>query len=213
MNLNLVLMIFLLISCTHGHHPHGKNASNQHMHKKSHAELIKAFDDPARDEWQKPQAVLKIRGDLRNKKLIEIGAGSGYFTKYFFKAGANVVAADVDTTFLEHIQKTLPQVHTKKIPFDDPKMEDNKYDVAFTSNTYHHIDERVPYLKKLLKGLKSGGKFVVVDFKKVEDVDGPPLKMRLEESLVVEELMLAGFTKVKVDNKTLPRQYVVIGIN
>jgi hypothetical protein len=64
----------------------------------------------------------------------------------------------------------------------------------------------------LVKGLKAGGKFVVVDFKKVEEQSGPPLKMRVEESLVVEEMMQAGFTKVKVDTKILPRQYVVIGI-
>jgi ubiquinone/menaquinone biosynthesis C-methylase UbiE len=142
MYLVLILLSFLTISCGHHHH-FGTNASNQHMHKKSHAELIKAFDDPARDGWQKPQDVLKLMGHLKDKKLIEIGAGSGYFTKYFFKAGGEVIAADVDKTFLEHIQKTLPQVQTKKIPFDDPEMESNSFDVAFTSNTYHHIDERV----------------------------------------------------------------------
>ncbi len=208
----IFLLAVLVSSCSHHRHTHGPNASNQHMHKKSHAELIKAFDDPARDEWQKPLEVLKLMGLLKNKKVIEIGAGSGYFGKFFVKEEANFIAADVDQTFLDHIKKTIPEAATSLIPFDDPKMGSDSFDVAFTSNTYHHIDNRVPYLKKVFSGLKTGGKFVVVDFKKMAEVDGPPLKMRIAPTDVVAEMLDAGFQEVQVFNGVLPRQYVIIGI-
>lgn len=207
----IFLLSFIIYGCSHHHHPHGHNESNKHMHKKSHRELIKAFDDPARDEWQKPLDVLKLFGSLKGKKVIEIGAGSGYFGKFFIAEEANYVAADVDQTFLEHIRKNLPKADTLLIPYDDPKMGSSSYDVAFTSNTYHHIDNRVPYLKKINEGLKVGGKFVVVDFKKNEDVAGPPLQMRIAPSIVVQEILDAGFTEVQIFDAVLPRQYIVIG--
>jgi cyclopropane fatty-acyl-phospholipid synthase-like methyltransferase len=156
------------------------------MHKKSHRDLIKAFEDPTRDEWQKPKMVLKVLGDLKGKKLIEIGAGSGYFGKYFIKAGADYLAADVDTVFLDHIRTHLPKAKTALIPYDDPKMNSSEFDLAFTCNTYHHIDNRVEYFKKVLSGLKDNGK------------------------LVIDELLRSGFKSIKVENEVLTRQYIVI---
>ncbi len=204
------LLLVLVLSC--GHHPHGTNASNQHMHKKSHDDLIKAFDDPSRDEWQKPQVVLHLMGNLKDKALIDIGAGSGYFSKFFLAAGARLVAADVDRKFLHHIEKNLPQASRRLIPFDDPLMKEGEFDFAFTCNTYHHIDERVAYLKKVRLGLKTGGQFVVVDFKAQSDVTGPPLKMRIPVAQAIKEFELAGFSKVHVYESELPRQYVLIGV-
>jgi hypothetical protein len=46
-----------------------------------------------------------------------------------------------------------------KIEYDDPKMKNNFYDIAFTSNTYHHIENRVEYLKKVKSGLKKLDRF------------------------------------------------------
>lgn len=209
MNVNKYLLFILLLECAHS--PLGKNESNRHMHKKSHHDLIKAFDDPSRDDWQKPQFVLKLMGNLRSKKIIDIGAGSGYFSKFFLAQGASVVAADVDETFLSHIKKSLPEALTRLIPFDDPLMEQGTYDYAFTCNTYHHIDDRLSYLKKILAGLKSGGKFVIVDFKAIAEVAGPPLKMRVPFSQVSSELTEAGFSAIEVFNDDLERQYVIIG--
>lgn len=181
------------------------------MHKKSHEDLIKTFDDPSRDEWQRPEVVLKLMGEMKGKKVIDIGTGSGYFAKYFFNSGADLVAADVDQKFLDHVKKVLPKVKTALIQFDDPLMDQSSYDIAFTSNTYHHIDKRVPYLQKVLKGLKSGGKFVVVDFN-LKSENGPPKELRVDVSVTTKEYLEAGFSEVHIYQDKLPKQYIVIGI-
>lgn len=207
--LNVFLLLFIF-SCSHDGHNH----ANKHMHKKSHAELIKSFNDPARDKWQRPQIVLLKMGDLHNRNVIDIGSGSGYFTKYFIQANAQVTAADVDERFLDYIKMNLKSsnLFLKRIRYDDPLMGKDQFDMAFTCNTYHHIDNRVGYFRKVLKGLRKGGKLVVVDFKK-ENLNvkvGPPLSMRIDVNEVRKELELAGFKNIQIDHNSLTRQYIVI---
>lgn len=212
MKIKIFLISFLIFSCAH---PHGKNESNIHMHHQSHEKLIATFDDKSRDEWQKPHEVLKLIGSLKGRQLIDIGAGSGYFTKYFQQAGANVLAADVDEKFLDYIEHSIRGVSLKKIVYDDPMMGKEQFDVAFTSNTYHHIDHRINYLKKVKEGLKPGGRFVVVDFKTQasgKQTFGPPLKMRISIPQVVQELHEAGFEEIIIHSDKLDYQYVIIGI-
>lgn len=206
------LILLVLLSCAH---PHGKNASNIHMHHQSHQQLISSFDDKSRDEWQRPYEVLKLIGPVKDKEVIDIGAGSGYFSRYFQQAGAKVVAADVDDKFLEHIKKNIKGIKLKKIQFDNPLMGKEQFDIAFTSNTYHHIDQRINYLKKIKEGLKPNGRFIVLDFKTnglSKHSFGPPLKMRIPISQVVYELEEAGFGEIIVYPKSLEHQYLILGI-
>jgi ubiquinone/menaquinone biosynthesis C-methylase UbiE len=215
--MRLILVLLSMAACSHKHHlssDHGHKA-NEHMHKKSHAELIKSFDDPARDEWQQPSKVIELMGALKNKKLIDIGSGSGYFTFKFQKAGARVVAADVDDKFLAHIQSQKGAPEIRKIEYSDPKMNEAEFDFAFNSNTYHHIDNRIDYFKKVLRGLKTGGKLVIVDFKLPMPEGkriGPKESMRIPVDVVLKELSLAGFGRFEIYNHALPLQYVVVAM-
>src|SRR5690606_3287319 len=119
------------------------------MFESTHEELINKFEDPGRDEWQKPEWVLDQIGPLKGKRVIDIGSGSGYFARKMHSRGAIVTAADVDDKFLKHLKQFQDKRFVvKEIKFDDPRMGSDSFDIAFTSNTYHHIDSRIKYLKK-----------------------------------------------------------------
>lgn len=206
-----IILILVLIGCAQ----RNQNLADKLMFESTHEELIDKFEDPDRDQWQKPAWVLEQMGDLKDKKVIDIGSGSGYFARKIHKQGARVTAADVDEKFLKHLKQFEGKgFSVKEIKFDDPKMGSNSFDLAFTSNTFHHIDHRVRYLKKVHKGLKSGGQLVIVDYKPsagVDDKTGPRNSIRVPVLKVVDELIKAGFSKVRLDNNSLPRQYLVIG--
>jgi ubiquinone/menaquinone biosynthesis C-methylase UbiE len=188
------------------------------MHIKSHHQLISNFENPQRDQWQKPELVMQLIAPLNGLEVIDIGVGSGYFSKHLLKAGAYVTGADVDEKFLKHVRhrfnkKDYPNFNTLKIAYDDPKMKATSFDLAFTSNTYHHIENRVEYLKKVMAGLKSSGRIVIIDFKKSESkiTDfGPPQSMRLAVETVVSELRQAGLEKVNVNLDDFTDHYLVI---
>ena len=191
------------------------------MHKSSHHQLISTFEDPKRDLWQKPELVIKLISPLKGLEVIDIGVGSGYFSKHLLKAGAKVTGADVEEKFLEHNRKRFdeklyPNFSVHKIAYDDPKMKNAYYDLAFTSNTYHHIENRVDYLKKVKAGLKSSGRVVILDFKKSNDGKahfGPPQSMRVALETVVSELKQAGLEKISVNENDFADHYLVIATN
>lgn len=209
-------MIFTLISCAHKYKDN--NVANHHMHKSSHKKLISNFEDPNRDIWQKPELVMKLIAPLKGLEVIDIGVGSGYFSKHLLLSGAKVTGADVDEKFRLYSRKRFPQnkfphFSTLEIDYDDPKMKDRFYDMAFTSNTYHHFENRVEYLKKVKAGLNPSGRFVILDFKKGKDKVahfGPPQRMRVPAETVVAELRQAGFKKVTVNESDFTDHYLVI---
>lgn len=198
----------------HGHHHHG--AANEHMHQTSFKELVDRFEGKDRDAYQKPEQVVQFLGDMKGKTIIDIGAGTGYFSFPLAKAGAKVIAADVDERFLNYIENkkenqrmTDDQLISKKVPYDSPDLKNGEVDMAIIVNTYHHIENRKLYFAKVKKGLKPGGELVVIDFFKKETPFGPPVKMKLSEDQVMAELKIAGFKEFDVNQKLLPYQYII----
>lgn len=189
-------------------------SANEYMHKTPVSDLVQHFERPEREDYQQPQKVLDYLGDIKGKTIVDIGAGSGYFTVKLAGAGANVIAADVDEEFQDHLRKRLDSldldnVEMRKIPYDSPGLQDGEVDIAFLVNTYHHIENRVDYFKKVRKGIKDDGYLLVVDFYKAELPVGPPVDHKISLDIVVTELKEAGYESIQVDVELLPYQYVV----
>ena len=186
-----------------------------HMHRHKTSELIARFEEPGRAEWQKPDAVVARLGDLRGKSVADIGAGSGYFTFRVAATAKRVIAIDIDAEMLAHIDARKAgeaggeRVETRATTPEDPGLKPGEADVVLIVNTYHHIADRVNYLKRLRTGLADGGRLVVVDFHKKELPMGPPVRFKLTPEEVVQEFRDAGFSTVSVDQELLPYQYIV----
>lgn len=198
----------------HGHHHHGD--ANEHMHQTSFEELVARFEGKERDTYQKPAEVVKSLGNVNGKTIIDIGAGTGYFSFPLAKAGAKVIAADVDDRFLKFIKEkqeklgiSNQQILPKKVPYDSPDLKNGEVDMAIIVNTYHHIENRTAYFSKVKMGLKPGGELVVIDFFKKETPFGPPVNMKLSEEQVIAELKTAGFKEFDTNQKLLPYQYII----
>lgn len=213
----LMVVILLVTGCREKQHPRqtDHNISNIHMNKNPFGKLVNAFEDPDRASWQKPDEVIALLGDIQDKKIMDIGAGTGYFSFRMADKGARVIAADVDERFLEYIEEkkkqtgTTPLV-TRKVPYDDPELKEQEADAVIIVNTYHHIEDRVPYFRKVRNGLVPDGKLMVVDYKKEETPHGPPLEHRMKADEVIKELEAAGFT-ISVCNITLLEyQYIIM---
>jgi 2-polyprenyl-3-methyl-5-hydroxy-6-metoxy-1,4-benzoquinol methylase len=213
----VTIFCLFLISCNNQekhnyHHDHSHdNESNVHMNETSFEDLVKMFEDSARAEWQKPDDIVDLLGDLKGKTVIDIGAGTGYFTFRMAKKGAKVIAADVDERFIEYIKnKGVENVKTRLVPYDNSNLKPNEVDVVIIVDTYHHIENRTDYFKTVLKGLKKEGRLMVVDFKKEETPHGPPVNHRISADEVVKELKKSGFTSFEIEEDFLPYQYVII---
>lgn len=184
------------------------------MHQSSIEELIERFESPERGENQRPESVLEHLGDIEGKTIMDIGAGSGYFSLKLAERGAHVIAADVEQGFLDHIegriaQDSLQHVELRKIPYDSPGLEEGEADMVFMVNTYHHIEDRVAYFSKVRAGTKEDGELVIVDFFKTEAPVGPPVDHKIAMDVVVHELKQAGYSSFNVNVELLPYQFII----
>jgi cyclopropane fatty-acyl-phospholipid synthase-like methyltransferase len=194
-----------------GHHAHDANA---HMHQKPVEELIKNFESPERDEYQQPEKVMEYLGDLSGQKVMDIGAGSGYFSVKLAEKGAHVIAADVNDEFQDALknrieENDLKNIEVRKIPFDSPALSENEVDMVLIVNTYHHIENRTDYFSKVKEGTNETGELVLIDFFKHETPIGPPVNHKISIDQVIAELKKAGYTEFDVNVDLLPYQYII----
>lgn len=192
-----------------------QSAANKFMHGSDFHELVVRFEDPARVQWQKPNEVIANLGLLDGKTVADIGAGTGYFAFPLAKKAAKVIAIDIDQRFLDYIEqkkraeKTGGNIETRLTASDSPRLKLGEADVVLIVDTFHHIEDRIEYLKKLKGVLDKAGLLVIIDFKKQKPPPGPPIELRLAPEQVESELKSAGFAVVSTDRDLLPYQYII----
>lgn len=187
----------------------------------SFQELLEAYEDPERDEWQNPDLIIQLFGPLQEKTVADIGAGSGYFTFPLANNGAKVLALEIDERFISYLNHKIEDlgapygqnIETRKVYPNDPKLKPNEVDAILMVNTITFIDQRKEYLLRIKEGLKPGGKILIVDYKKERQNLGPSIENRLASSTVVNALKEAGFANIVTDRLSLPYQYIIIAEN
>lgn len=105
--------------------------------------------------------ILKHLGDIKGKKLLDIGCGAGENSVYFAKKGAICTATDYSPGMVEVAKKfakknsvTIETCVMNAMEMDFP---DNTFDIAYASNILHHVDQ-FKTIKEMHRVLKSGGK-------------------------------------------------------
>lgn len=176
----------------------------------------KVFDDPARDAWQRPLALLGFLGVEPGETVADIGAGTGYFTKLLsVQVGpeGRVYAVDTERAMLKYLMSREDVIVDRVVPVrakkNDPKLPDGEIDLVVMINTWHHIDERASYLERLANALTPEGRVAIVDFREGELPVGPPPGHKLSRETVVAEFEQANWRLVAA-SVALPYQYALI---
>ena len=182
----------------------------------------KDYTNTNRVIWQKPEMVIELLGDVRNKTVADIGAGTGFFALRLAPEAGKVIAVDIDSRFTEYLDSVkvfeLPEnmqdrLETRLAEPADPRLSPNEADVVMIVNTYMYIYNRVPYLKNLRKALKPGGRLLIIDFKKKRTPIGPPSEIRIPLYKVEEELYEAGYQNIQTNDTALDYQYILMAEN
>jgi kynurenine formamidase/SAM-dependent methyltransferase len=177
-------------------------------------ERMARYEEPGRDEWQKPDEVVKALALPEDAVTVDVGVGSGYFARRLAKATprGKAIGLDIEATFVEHVnaqakELALPNLEARLVAPDDPGLAPASVDLVLIVDTYHHLGDRKAYLGKLKAALKPGGRIAIIDFKKDSKM-GPPAEHKLSKEAVIEEARATGF-ELGSDHDLLPEQYFI----
>jgi len=180
--------------------------------------LVADFESKDRGIWQKPELVISYLGDLEDKTVADIGAGTGYFTFRLLPKAKKVIAIDIDPRFINFLDSVKVRLsdsyrdrfESRLATFDDPLLQPEEADNVMIVNTYGYIENRGQYLKTLYKGIAFEGQILIIDFKINNLPVGPSDEFKVSSRQVERELIAAGFEIAKTDTESLDYQYIIL---
>lgn len=139
-----------------------------------------------------PPALLQRAGVTVGMKVADMGAGrEGSFTIAAAKlvsAAGQVYSLDVVKGVLEIIKGLATQAGVNNVTtvWTDLEMygateavADGSIDIGILANTIYQSEQKQMMMEECLRMIKPGGKLLVVEWKPVETIMGPPVEQRL----------------------------------
>ena len=175
------------------------------------------FDDPTRNAWQKPAAVIAALGLRPGMSVADLGAGTGYFTGYLSAAvgkQGTVLAVETEPSLVVHLRERAEKEGAENVipvlaSFDNPRLPATGVDLILIVDTFHHLDARLAYFQQMKRFLEPEGRVAIIDWLKGERPVGPPPEHTVAREQVVEEMRTAGYALVD-EPEILPYQYFLI---
>lgn len=175
--------------------------------------------DRARDEARKPAEVLAFFGVEPGMRVMEVGAGSGYYTEilnYVVGGEGKVIAQNSPGPFYEGFLKEplavrheggrLANVEPLLAASPDWELEDGSLDAAYIFLIYHHMhigqdgveampESTVATLAKLRAALKPGGLLGIIEHRAAEGATRAESAAwhRITEAVARADMAAAGF--------------------
>jgi ubiquinone/menaquinone biosynthesis C-methylase UbiE len=178
---------------------------------------IATMERAQRDEWQKPDEVVKALALNNGDIVADVGAGSGYFSRRLSRAvgpSGKVYAVDVAADILAYLKERADQEGLRNIVTivsqpDDSRLPADSVDLVFFCDTTHHIDSRVAFYRKLISAVRQHGRMAIIDY----PPDSPHAPHKPEQLVpraqVISEAEQAGFKFIK-DFQFLPYHYFLM---
>jgi SAM-dependent methyltransferase len=174
----------------------------------------KVFDDPARDAWQQPEAVISALSLSPTARVADLGAGTGYFAVRIARRlpEGRVYAIDIEADMVRHLEgRAAGEDLANLVPVlatpDEARIPE-PVDLVLVVDTYHHIADRVAYFRRLSESLRPGGRLAIIDFTRESPI-GPPPEHRIPPEDVARELAQAGYARREA-HAFLPNQYFLL---
>ncbi|HTQ55310.1 MAG TPA: methyltransferase domain-containing protein [Bryobacteraceae bacterium] len=196
--------------------------ANAHYQTADQRKSIAAMlGNPDRDATERPQELTDAMGLKPGMTVADIGTGVGYMLPYLSRAvgpSGHVVAEDIFDDFLDAARKHSAADKLSNVTFvkgteTDPRLPAGGVDVILALDSYHHYNYPGKMLAGFTRGLRSGGRLIVVEYYKRPDAmpGGNAMKhIRLDEPDLVREVEQNGFREISEHEHIKGSQYMVV---
>jgi len=111
------------------------------------------------NEMLEMPTTLSVLGNVKGKKILDFGCGSGIYARLLTKKGAKLKGFDISPEMLKIAKQLNPKLDLRlgsgnKIPFKE------KFDIVLASLVVHYLKDWNKMFKQVKRVLKKGGYFI-----------------------------------------------------
>ena len=184
--------------------------------KKFNPNKLKKLNDPQRLTDIPPDYVWAKLNISNPQTIVEIGAGTGFFSMAFLQksTSSTLYACDLSDIMIEWIKENISPQYPHIIPLKTEEhcvpLDDGSADLVFMINVHHELENPALTLKEANRIVEPGGKIFIVDWKNEAMSEGPPTDIRYSPATVKKQLMGAGFKDIAVYTG-MAKHFLVVG--
>jgi ubiquinone/menaquinone biosynthesis C-methylase UbiE len=134
------------------------------------------------NSFEEDKLILSL-GDLKGKKVLDLGAGTGRLVPTIRNLGGTVSATDLSEEMLKVLKKEYPGVETKVADCEELPYEDDEFDTVVASFVIVHLADLRHCFDEVYRVLKDGGRFVLTN---INQRKAPQLKLKNGEEIVIK---------------------------
>lgn len=133
--------------------------------------------------------IFKMLGNVKVKKVLDVGCGAGRMIKFLKNAGAEVTGVDISEEMLKIVRKKFPDVEAvkasaEKLPFGkNDENDDWQFDIVIATFVVVHLETLNKAFEEIYRVLKNDGIFILTN---VNQRKPPKLKTKTGETIVIK---------------------------
>ena len=184
---------------------HAQGEANRDTHGPPDVDsYIQNLLNAERVEELRPDEVVAALMLADNAIVADLGSGPGVFTIPLARQVSRgvVYAVDVEPRQLDALRGRVADTELNNIvpvlaSYSTPHLPPSHVDLILVVDTYHHLEDRVNYFRRLRSMLRPGGRLAILEYMPGELPVGPPVARKLPEGRRAEELQAAGYSLLR----------------
>ncbi len=182
------------------------------------------FDPKKLQKLNNPKRLIDIPPDYVWGKLkmefpgvfVDLGTGTAFFSIAFLRRfnPSKIYACDSSEVMINWMEENVSPKYPNIVPIKTDEhsipLNDEIADLVFMINLHHELDTPSLTIKESNRLLKAGGKVLIVDWKKEDMPEGPPVEIRYLPEQIEGQLINAGFKQIDIYND-LQKHFVIVG--
>jgi len=162
------------------------------------------LDSKQREHLIPPEVLVNQMPIHNNHTLLDVGAGSGFFTiPMAERTMSKVYAMDPDKRMLNVIEakaneKGLYNIELLQETIENLSLQNGSIDFVMASLILHEVTSLTTALSKIFEVLSVGGHVLCLEYEKDDLlIEGPPMSIRIKSEELEKILFATGFDIVK----------------
>ena len=184
--------------------------------KKFDPKKLKKLNNPQRLKDVPVEHILNKLDLEQSDVFVEIGAGTAFFSIAFLQQAKPSIlyACDISKTMLSWIKENVipdyPLIHPLQNHEASVPLSDGIANFVFMIHLHHELENPEQILDEAFRILRTSGKVLVVDWKKLDMAEGPPIQIRCTPEDVKSQMKNSGFKHIQISNE-LEKHFFVTG--